>query len=471
MNEIAKQLIDNINSKLKAKPLIFFSRDIERSVGLESVLHNFYQASIEASYISDQLENKFSNTFSLNSKGVYLETSSTLELVKNSETHSWINNIVHNKEFYAQLFQFNQPAIETIEKLGGRVLNNNAKLNRQFESKLSQFQILQDAGISLPKGKIGNISEMKYEDLSKEIGPKLVIQLDRAHTGAGTFFINNSSDWDSISSQMAGNIVKVNELIEGQTYTINGCVTTKGIYVAGLQYQITGYPELTQGAGSTVGNDFSYGFSSLDEYLRLKIVDEIKKIGEEMKKENYKGLFGVDFIVRNNEIFIIEINARQTANIPFQTKLELIQDKVPLSLINLAEWLDVEIPIEPFTALEELHGAQVFLRSKNDKFEIKDTIKSGVYRLQSDNSAKLEPSENVLYLDEEQDKPLIWQEDGYAIDQVGEGGFVLLVSQKGLKKDKFDEVARMQFKNQIISNGKLAPWILEAMIEIEHRIQ
>jgi glutathione synthase/RimK-type ligase-like ATP-grasp enzyme len=472
MNEETKKLLEKVNKKLKDKPLIFFSRDAERSIGLESVLENYYQACIEKSCISDSIESRLHNVLCLNEKGVILKTNSTLELIKSKETSEWIEKITFRKPFYAQLFQFNQPAIELIKKMNGTVLNNSASMNRLFEGKLSQFKFFQENDIKSPEGVIGNISELSYKDLAAKFNTgSLVLQLDRAHTGSGTFFVKNEDEWIVASHKIAGNTVKVNKYIEGDAYTINGCVTKNGTYVAGLQYQITGIKELTPGVGSTVGNDFSYGFKSLDNSIRQAVLHEIKKIGEMLKKENYRGLFGVDFIVNNNEIFIIEINARQTANIPLQTKLELLQNQTPLSLINLAEWLDIDLDIPETTEILPINGSQVFLRSKTDNFEVKNTINSGIYRLQSDNSAKLEPHENIIFLDEEQDKPLIWQEDGYAVDQVSEGGFVLLGPSTKSIKQKFDEIARMQFNNQIVFDGKLSPWIIEAMIEIERRVR
>src|SRR5690606_8657927 len=137
-----------------------------------------------------------------------------------------------------------------------------------------------------------------------------------------------------------GNVVKIAEYVAGDAYTVNACITKKGVFVAGLQYQITGVRELTAGEGSTVGNDFSYA-NKLGSSIRVKIFEVTKKVGEIMQRDGFRGLFGLDIVVRMGEIYIIEINARQTANIPLQTKLEFLQDKIPLSLINLAEWLGV----------------------------------------------------------------------------------------------------------------------------------
>lgn len=480
MHPYTKKLISQINEILSTKPLIYFSRDIERGLGLEKYLDNYYLASIEDSYIVSQLENKKKSIFSLNRKGIQTPLNSTQELINSAQSKKWIESISNN--FYAQLFQFNQSSVQTLENLGGTILNNHSNLNRKFEDKLTQYEILKREGIPVPNAEVKILEkETLGQFLNKTSlkinhshnGPLFIAQLNRAHTGAGTFFIRDTESWEELVRNHAGNEIKFSEYIYGQSYTINGCITKKGVFVAGLQYQITGLTDLTPGEGSTVGNDFSYG-NNLNNNLRKEIFHITKNIGERMHKDGYRGLFGIDLVVHRNDPYVIEINARQTANIPFQTKLEILQNKIPLALINLAEWLGIEIDVVPFEKIEELEGAQIFLRSRKDNLIISQNIKSGIYRLQSDNAAKLAKDEDVILLDEEGDKPLIWQHDGYSVEDIKEGGFILLIQKYGNKRNKFDEIARMQFKNQIMlkQNNKVmvSPWIYEAMKEILERV-
>lgn len=479
MNPIAEKLIQQVNDKLKETPLFFFSRDAERSLGLESVLQNYHIAAVESNYVSHSLEKiKADDVKVTQEEGEVLKNDSTLELVKNTKIQEWIKQKAPNK-FYAQFFHFNQPAIAVLESLGGTVLNVSADLNRKFEGKISQYKVFQDNQISTPKSIIANISQVSWESLQKDLGTdKFVVQEDRAHTGTGTHFIDSEPGFLMYKKQLEGNDVKISQMIDGHSYTINGCVTKKGIFVAGLQYQITGIKDLTPGKGSTIGNDWTHGYRSVTEEMRKKIFDVTKQIGEIMKRDGFRGLFGIDLVVNGDNYFVIEINARQTANIPMQSKLELRQNHIPLALINLAEWLDIELEFEPSDHLEEIEGGQIFLRSKSDGFSVKEQLKSGVYRLQSDQIAAKRIEEQgewkmdeVIYIDEEQDKPLIWQKDGYCIDYIDEGGFILLLQKKGQIRNKFDEVARMQFTNQIVFIEGVAPWIIEAMKALEDRVR
>ncbi len=476
MNNFTQSLLNQINLKLKDKPLIYFCKDSERATGLESLLQNYHIACAEDNYLTRLLSKK-ADVYCDQLVNKNIRINSTLELLSSPNLVSWVKQITNNQEFYGQFFQFNNPSAIKLVNLKGTILNNDVNLNRKFEDKLSQYKFLLENKLPIPQTIVGNISEFSYHDLNNDLGAEFVVQLDRAHTGLGTFFVKNENEWTKLQKNIAGNIVKLSKVIKGTPYTINGCITKKGVFVAGLQYQITGIPELTDGAGSTVGNDFSYA-NELNPQIKTQIFDLVKYVGELMQNEGFKGLFGIDLILENNvNPILIEINARQTANIALQTRLELKAEITPLALINLAEFLNIAIEEEPPTEIRPLEGSQVFLRAKQDNFKINHALKSGIYRLQSDNAAvdwnSLQLKDGVILIDEEGDKPLVWQNDGYNLTDIEPktGGFVLLIQADNSIKHRTDEVARMQFSNRVVSSAGLSPWILEAFSSIENIIK
>lgn len=460
MSNKFEELLSKVNQKLKEKPLVYISRDSERALGLENHLENYFVASIEESYISESL--KQDKTFVLE-KVEQPKDKTTNTLIESEKFKNWIKDIAKEKEFYAQMFQFNKAAMLSLENLGAKILNNDPKISNNFEDKISQYRILKENNIPIPQGFLININDLDFSK-AKEIGDKFVIQSQKSHTGIGTFIIENEDDFNSTKNLLNGSLVKVTKFIDGLTFTINGCVTKSGTQVAGLQYQITGIPELTPSKGTTVGNDFFVG-NKLDQVIKEKIVNITKQIGEILSKNGYLGLFGIDLIVLDDDIFVIEINARQTANISLQTKLEIKAGVVPLALMHLATFLDIDFEIN--NELAELEGSQIFLRAFKDKTKINSQIRSGIYRLQSDNAArdfdKNGIKENVIFLDENQDMPLIFQYEGYNVLDIKEGGFVLLAQKKDTIRDQNEEILRMQFNNQIIFGKDPSPWILEAV--------
>lgn len=474
MNSTTKLLLDKVNSKLENSSYFYISRDSERSLGLENYLKNFNVICIEDSPVVDGLIDKSIPVFCSERENIEIPHKSTLNLLKQIETINWINNRKKDSLF-VQFFQFSQPAKSIVEKLGGTVLNNSAELNRTFENKFSQFKIFKENNVVIPKSYIIEAVNLNYHDITAELGAKFIIQKDIAHTGSGTFFVESEEDLIKIMPLISGNDVKISKFIEGKTFTINGCIAGGKVFVSGLQYQITGITELADGKGTTVGNDWCYANQIVDT-TKQKIVNEVKKIGNIMIKYGYKGLFGIDLALDNNDnIFIIEINARQTANITMQTRLELETDITPLALLHIAELMNIEIEEEPRNDLVNLNGSQVFLRAKTENMQIQNHIMSGVYRLQGDNSAVNwetdTKKENVIFLDEDMDKPIIFQNKGYCINDIANGGFVLTVQKEGQNKEKGEEIARIQLKQQIIFDGVLSPWVLELFSELENLLK
>lgn len=475
MNKLTENLINRINIKLAEKPLVYFSREVERAIGLEDYLQNYHIFCVENHYIVNQLESKGLGIFCTENKNIQLNSKSTIDLLRNLEVQSEIKSRF-SQGFYAQVFQNAGPIENEIKKLNGTQLNSSFMLSKKYENKLSQYEFLKKNSISVPDGQIINLNDVTFESLNREYG-KFVVQLEKSHTGGGTFVIKESGEFETIKLKYNGNLVKITKFIEGDVYTVNGCITSVGTFVSAPQYQITGVPELASSLGTTVGNDWSYA-KNLSDKIKSKIVSTVKNLGNVMGQEGFKGLFGIDFIVGDNDIYVLEINARQTANVPMQTQLELKHDVVPQALINLANWLNIDLGFKPKDELDILDGAQVFLRSKTENFVINGNVQSGIYRLQGDNSAidwsdqKPDGSINgVIYLDEEKDKPFIKQSDGYTIKDINDGGVILLIQSKNTIKNLHEELARIQAPFGLIEDGKVKPWALETLKAVETMIK
>lgn len=482
-----QELLAQINSKLETTPLIYFSREAERAIGLEGVLKNYHICCIEDGPIVDQLISKGFSIFCLERAGITLETKSTSQLISDPATIGWLEKIIKSAtgpntvapKFYALTFLNTRPFALKVKQLGGMLLNIEFDLNQKLENKLAQYKYFEEIGLSIPRGFLIELKDIKYIDLVNKIGAKFVIQIERAHTGSGTYIISSEEEYLKVYESIKGNIVKVTEFIEGDTYTFNGCITKEKYFVNGMQYQITGIPSLTASAGSTVGNDFSLGNKLIkNEAFKANTINEVKKLTTRLFTDGYLGLFGIDLVVKDNVPYLIEINARQTANIPLQTQLELAQsEQAPLQLIHLAAFLQINAEYLEFSNFTVLNGSQLFMRALKDDVLLDHELKSGVYRLQSDNSARefkddgFEYKEDAIFIDEQNDKSLIFQHEAYRVDQVESAGFLLLSQRKNTIKNKYEELLRLQFNTQIVdSSGNVTPWILEAMKAIREII-
>jgi hypothetical protein len=245
--------------------------------------------------------------------------------------------------------------------------------------------------------------------------------------------------------------------------TVNAVTTDSGTFSGGLSYQYTGISGLTENPAATVGNDWKLPEQLISAEIRDNILNLVNMVGDSLK-ENYafKGFFGLDIVVEygSDQIYLIEVNPRQIASVPMHTKLQLTAGQLPLAAINLAAFLDIDlnefIKISPEDysrmALEPLNGSQLLLRSEREFTVPKSNLQSGIYRQQSDVTAKFKYDEEenpIIYLDEAKDRPLIWQNHGYSLEQVEGGGFVLLIKPEGYELSSTDEIARIQIANSL----------------------
>jgi len=465
-------LLQKLKDKLADARIFYFSNDPERALGLEKKLQNYSIIHIDNSEYIDDFEKDNTEYFCL-AKSANLEEDffrSSVKLI-NSEHFLKYFEAKKMQKNYFQTFKISPAFEHSVTKLNGLLLNTNAELNRLYEDKISQYQILSKLQVSLPKSTLGEVKSFDYDQLTTEYGGRFVMQFARGHTGSSTIFIETKKQFLETKAQFGQRIVKVSEFVEGVAYTINCCNTKYGVLYGGLSKQITGDDRLTPLIGGTVGNDWSDHTDFIAG--KEKLFEEIKIIGKQMIGNGYFGLFGLDLIVKTNgDHQFIEINARQPASIPMFTKMQLKNNEIPLALFHLAEFLGIEysIDVDGYNQKSTLpyKNSQIFIRAFED-IEIKSDFPSGIYRLQGDNAGfdpvKEERINNAIFLDEQKDKSLLKQIDAYCIDQLdAEEGILILTQSKGRKIKRNDEFARIQInQNALQPNKELKPWIVEVL--------
>lgn len=469
-------LTDKINNRIKDTPIFFVTNDAERALGLEKLLNNYHIICIDDNAIIDYMQKENVKVFCLEKELGELNTifRNSNRLLNHKLTQKYIKQNSQGNKGHLMFFKIAPNLARSAEKLGFKMLNTTAELNQKFELKIPQYEAIKDLDIRLPKTEILKLTEAKYKELVKRLGNNFVLQFNRGHTGGGTVIIYNERELEDLKKQFPQRQARFATQIYGHPYTLNACVTKHGICWGGLSYQITGVEECTSKKAGTVGNDWAY-----PKELSKKVKGDFDKftrvIGEEMTKFGFCGMFGLDIVVdkKNDEAYMIEINARQPASIPMFTKLQIKEGQIPLSMLAIAEFLniDYEINIEKYNkkASSSFEAAQLFIRNKFEhKGKLIGGIKPGVYRLRGDNSAldwkggkpKLKP--NVIIIDEDRDMPLVFEGDAYAIDGILEGGMLFLCVKEGKIVSSNNEVARIQAQQTLITkNAELQPFVKE----------
>lgn len=460
-------VVDKINARLEKSPLFYLCNDPERALGLEGLINNYHIAYIDKSQYTNYFQDHSLKYFCLENfraDGIYRSSG---KLIKAPEFLEYFDHNSQAENFF-QTFKISPRFEFGARKLGATVLNTQSDLNRLFEDKISQYKEISELTIHLPKTVITELGKAEYLLLEKSLGPKFVIQFDRGHTGSGTVFIDAKEDFEKLKSAFPMRHVRISELAEGRPYTLNACVGEKSTFMGGLSAQITGVIGLTPQKGGTVGNDWSYRSDLVKG--NQTIVNDVNLIGEKMRSKGYRGLFGVDFIVKpDGEHVIIEINARQPASIPMYTKMQILSDQIPLSAIHLMEFLGIKYEISAteynMINLEPQNCSQIFIRPELD-MKISQELPMGVYSLKGDSVE--DTKEKVIFIDDERDKSISMIKKSYSIDHLDQGGFLLLTQSQGRLIKANSELARMQIKQSALDeSGYLKPWISEILIAVK----
>lgn len=298
------------NHYLKKQPVIYVTRDIERALGLDLNTRGYFIISNYSDFAKTLCENK-NNILLIKDK----KQLDTWELLKNKEVQKFINKI---KDKNILVFK-NTPQIEKIcLENNWHLLNPSADLSNKVEEKISQLDWLQDLKKYLPNYSISLVKDIPFQN------KKFILQFNRSHTGSGTILIENKKQLAEIKNKFPERLARTADYIDGPLFTNNNIVSKNNILVGNINYQITGLPPFTDLPFSTIGNDWGFANKYLSDKQKKKYYQIVQDIGEKLRRDGWKGLFGVDIAIdkKTKELFLIEINCRQPASTTYESQLQ-----------------------------------------------------------------------------------------------------------------------------------------------------
>ena len=222
-------------------------------------------------------------------------------------------------------------------------------LRRRLDSKIVTTQLGNEAGApSVPNvlGKADSYAELTELASSGGLGTDLVVQTPYGDSGKTTFFIASEEDWDSAAADLDGQELKVMKRINNQAAAVEACITRHGTIVGPFMTDLTGYPELTPYKGGWCGNDLFP--EALSEADRAVAIGHVRKLGDRLAREGYKGFLEVDVLVDTDTgaVYLGELNPRISGVSSMTNVTAGAYADVPLFLFHLLEFMDVEYTID-----------------------------------------------------------------------------------------------------------------------------
>lgn len=347
--------MQRLYNTLKSNPVIYVTRDIERALGIDPDTEGYFIISNNSEFAKQVAKGK--DNILLMTGGKIL---STAELLNNDSAKNFINKI---KNASVLVFK-NTKQVESIcSQNKWKILNPPAEISNKIEEKISQVKIF-----SSLNDLFLNYTIYKCRDI-KWTGKKFILQFNYGHTGSGTLLIDSEEKLNGIKEKFAERDARISDFVEGPLFTSNNVLSGNDLIIGNVSYQITGLKYFADRAYSTVGNDWGLAQKLLTptslEYFKLIA----KSTADELKKLNWKGLFGVDVILDKNskKMYLIEVNARQPASTTFESKLQKKAEKNGINIFeaHLAGLLDINLSMEKLTPIT--NGSQLIKRVVRDE--------------------------------------------------------------------------------------------------------
>ncbi|EKE11579.1 MAG: biotin carboxylase-like protein [uncultured bacterium] len=316
------------------------------------------------------------------------------------------------------LFFKTSPEIEKVLKEKRYIsVNSDLRMHNKYENKINFQNLIDYLKIPSPEHATINANELDYNRITSLVGKKFVIQKPESELGSGTFFILEEKDFSTtikkpaIQDAIRKNIdLKITRFINRDCApSITVLVSRFGVLYTGLQKQIIDAEEVTEKSrrsGVYCGHDWTS--SRFDPKIQKQACEIAEKIGRYFQeKENFRGIFGIDFVLEKetNNLYPIEANVRLLGSFPL---ISMIQENAGQPIIQALQILeklnrnDYELDIKSLNNLmaQNKPGAHLNIHSKNKKTSyVSGNIRPGIYKVDIANQKVTYSREGVFFSD------------------------------------------------------------------------
>ena len=346
-------------------PILFFGATPFNLLGLDRWIRNF-------SYITyyDAWDGAHPRVFTPTHKP-YREFESGEEinnwLLTNAEVRAHIDAATPRgvRPKVAMVF-FNSETEDICKELGYDLILPAASLRQHLDSKIVTTRLGNEAGApSVPNvlTRIDDWAGLQAVAQKAGLGDELVVQTPYGDSGKTTFFISSEADWKKHSADIVGEEIKVMRRINNRPVAVEAVLTRCGTIVGPFMSELIGYKRLTPARGGWCGNEMFP--EVLTGESRRTATQLVRRLGDRLAKEGYRGFFEVDVLVDTDtgEVYLGELNPRISGASSITNVTAGAYADVPLFLFHILEYMNVDFDLdvdEINERWEELASADVW---------------------------------------------------------------------------------------------------------------
>ena len=283
-----------------------------------------------------------------------------------------VENIVDMEKPDGAVVQFGgQTAIKLTEallRMGVPILGTSAENVDAAEDRELFDEILEQCGIPRPAGKTVYTTEEAL-DAARELGYPVLVRPSYVLGGQGMQIAIQDDDirefMSIINRHVQEHPILVDKYLMGKEVEVDAVCDGENILIPGIM-------EHVERAGIHSGDSISvYPAMSIPPHVQDVLVDYTEKLAKSL---HVVGLINIQFIVYEEEVYVIEVNPRSSRTVPYISKVTgipivKIASRVILGekltdmgykpgLAKKADYIAIKMPVFSF---EKLRGAEISL--------------------------------------------------------------------------------------------------------------
>jgi hypothetical protein len=244
---------------------------------------------------------------------------------------------------------FNSETEDICRDLGYDLILPAASLRERLDSKIVTTQLGNEAGAPSVPNVLTRVDDWAGLQKAAEkagLGDELVVQTPYGDSGKTTFFISSEADWRKHSADIVGEEIKVMRRINNRPVAVEAVLTRCGTVVGPFMSELIGYKRLTPARGGWCGNEMFP--EVLTGESRRTATELVRRLGDRLAKEGYRGFFEVDVLVDTDtgEIYLGELNPRISGASSITNVTAGAYADVPLFLFHILEYMNVDFDLD-----------------------------------------------------------------------------------------------------------------------------